>query len=90
MRILRWLLFALLVPVAASAQILAPQINLSGNIVCQGFPCVNTGTLVFTSDANQQHLSLQFQKTARRREEIWSARALAIKRAGHLWVWSAY
>jgi hypothetical protein len=52
MRILRWLLFALLVPVAASAQILAPQINLSGNIGCQGFPCVNTGTLVFTSDAN--------------------------------------
>jgi hypothetical protein len=43
----------------------------------------------FTSDANQQHLSLQFQKTERRREEIWSARALAIKRAGHLWFWSA-
>jgi hypothetical protein len=52
MRILRWLLFALLMPVGASAQIQVPQINLSGNIGCQGFPCVNTGTLVFASDAN--------------------------------------
>ena len=52
MRILRYLLLALVGSVAAPAQIQVPQINLSGNIGCQGFPCVNTGTLVFTSDAN--------------------------------------
>lgn len=36
----------------AYAQILPPQLNLTGNIGCQGFPCVNSGTLVFTSDAD--------------------------------------
>jgi hypothetical protein len=36
----------------ASAQIPAPQIALTGNIGCQGFPCVNNGTLIFTSDAD--------------------------------------
>lgn len=51
MRILKPLLFALLA-VPVTAQIPAPQINLSGNIGCQGFPCVNSGTLIFTSDAN--------------------------------------
>lgn len=46
------LLLALLIG-TASAQIPAPQLNLSGNIGCQGFPCVNSGTLVFSSDANR-------------------------------------
>ena len=45
--------FACLLFVASAfAQIPAPQINLSGNIGCQGFPCTNSGTLVFASDAN--------------------------------------
>ena len=44
----RLLQFALLFSGIASAQILPPQINLSGNIGCQGFPCVNNGTLVMT------------------------------------------
>lgn len=37
----------------AAAQIPAPQINLSGNIGCQGFPCVNNGTLNMATDANR-------------------------------------
>lgn len=36
----------------AAAQVPAPQLNLTGNIGCQGFPCLNSGTLVFASDAN--------------------------------------
>ena len=47
-RYLIFLLFAL----PAMAQIPAPQINLTGNIGCQGFPCVNNGILNLTSDAN--------------------------------------
>jgi trimeric autotransporter adhesin len=34
------------------AQIPQPPINLSNAIGCQGFPCLNSGTLQFTSDAN--------------------------------------
>lgn len=50
---LRSLIFGvLLAATSISAQIPVPQLNLSGNIGCQGFPCVNSGTLVFTSDAN--------------------------------------
>jgi len=37
---------------AAFPQIPAPQINLTGNIGCQGFPCLNSGTLSLTTDAN--------------------------------------
>jgi hypothetical protein len=36
----------------AVSQIPAPQINLTGNLGCQGFPCFNNGTLIFASDAN--------------------------------------
>lgn len=51
---MRKLLGTLLLSFAAmlGAQIPAPQINLSGNIGCQGFPCVNNGTLILASDAN--------------------------------------
>jgi hypothetical protein len=41
-----------LLPWSAKSQIPAPQINLTGNIGCQGFPCVNNGTLNLTSDAD--------------------------------------
>ena len=51
MRLFKPLIFALFA-VPVMAQIPAPQINLSGNIGCEGFPCVNSGTLVFTSDAD--------------------------------------
>lgn len=44
--------FLLFCSFSAQAQIQAPQIGLSGNIGCVGFPCVNTGTLIFSSDAN--------------------------------------
>jgi len=37
---------------AAFPQIPAPQINLTGNIGCQGFPCLNSGTLSLSTDAN--------------------------------------
>lgn len=46
------LILALLMAFPALGQIVAPQINLTGNIGCQGFPCLNTGTLNFTADAN--------------------------------------
>ena len=52
MKIFKYLIFALLVPLSVFAQIPVPQINLTGNIGCQGFPCVNSGTLVFAADAN--------------------------------------
>ena len=48
--------FALMITlfsIAVSAQVPAPQINLTGNIGCQGFPCVNTGTLIMATDANR-------------------------------------
>ena len=37
----------------AHAQILAPQISLTGNIGCVGFPCLNNGTLIMATDANR-------------------------------------
>lgn len=43
------LMFAL--PVCA--QIPAPQIPLTGNIGCAGFPCLNNGTLIMASDADR-------------------------------------
>lgn len=46
------MLAALGVP-SVEAQIPVPQINLTGNIGCQGFPCVNNGTLIMSSDANR-------------------------------------
>lgn len=36
----------------AAAQVPAPQLNLTGNIGCQGFPCVNSGTTTLAFDAN--------------------------------------
>lgn len=36
----------------AYPQIPSPQINLTGNIGCQGFPCLNTGTLNLAVDGN--------------------------------------
>src|ERR1035437_2950190 len=33
------------------AQIPVPQINLTGNLGCQGFPCLNSGTLIYATDA---------------------------------------
>jgi len=37
----------------------APQINVSGNVGCVGFPCLNSGALNFTADANQTMTALQ-------------------------------
>jgi len=45
--------FVLAVCASCAAQIPAPQINLTGNIGCQGFPCVNNGILIFSSDADR-------------------------------------
>lgn len=50
--IIKTLILAILTAFPALAQIPAPQINLTGNIGCQGFPCVNNGTLIMPSDAN--------------------------------------
>lgn len=44
-------LWAIAIPLMA--QVPTPQINLTGNIGCQGFPCLNSGTVVFHSDADQ-------------------------------------
>lgn len=54
MRLLKPLILALfgLLASVGVAQIPPPQINLSGNIGCAGFPCVNNGTLNLTIDAN--------------------------------------
>lgn len=46
------LVFIALLAVPAFAQIPAPQIPLTGNIGCSGFPCQNNGTLIVPSDAN--------------------------------------
>lgn len=46
------LFWILLLSVPLAAQIPVPQLNLTGNIGCQGFPCVNSGTLVLASDSN--------------------------------------
>lgn len=40
-------------------QIPAPQINLTGNIGCAGFPCLNNGPLSLTSDANHSMTALE-------------------------------
>ena len=47
-RILQFVLFSAKV---LSAQIQSPQLNLTGNIGCQGFPCLNNGTLIM-ADTN--------------------------------------
>lgn len=61
MRIFKTLIVAVLMafPWLADAQIPTPQINLSGNIGCQGFPCLNNGTLVMASDANRTMTALE-------------------------------
>jgi hypothetical protein len=53
MRYLRLIVFLIAATIPVAGQIPAPQLNLSGNIGCQGFPCLNNGTLVFSSDANR-------------------------------------
>ena len=54
MRLLKPIVLALfmLCPWLLDGQVSVPQLNLSGNIGCIGFPCVNTGTYVLASDAN--------------------------------------
>jgi len=37
----------------------APQLNVSGNVGCVGFPCLNSGALNFSADANQTMTALQ-------------------------------
>jgi hypothetical protein len=49
---MRVVLLLLISAFTAMAQVPVPQINLTGNIGCQGFPCVNSGTLVFANDAD--------------------------------------
>ena len=39
--------------------ITSPQIPLTGNVGCQGFPCVNTGTLVMASDADRNMTAME-------------------------------
>ena len=43
----------------ALAQIPSPQINLTGNIGCVGFPCVNSGTLIMSADADRTMTALE-------------------------------
>lgn len=49
---LRYLLLALF-SITAAAQIPAPQLPLTGNIGCAGFPCLNNGTLIMAADADR-------------------------------------
>ena len=49
MKRLGWLL---LIAAPMLAQVPVPQLGLTGNIGCQGFPCVNSGTLIMATDAN--------------------------------------
>lgn len=55
MRLLKPIILAITMLLASVGltQIPAPQINLSGNLGCQGFPCLNNGTLIMASDANR-------------------------------------
>ena len=43
----------------AIAQIPSPQINLTGNIGCVGFPCLNSGTLIMSADADRTMTALE-------------------------------
>ena len=52
MRLIRFFLALAFLTGLAQAQIAPPQINLSGNVGTQGFPLLNSGTIIFTSDAN--------------------------------------
>ncbi len=52
MRTLYRIIFVLLISAKIAAQIPAPQINLTGNLGCEGFPCLNNGTLILSSDAD--------------------------------------
>ena len=50
----------LVTPVLAQNHIITPpQINLTGNTGCQGFPCVNTGTLVMATDADRNMTAME-------------------------------
>jgi len=51
--------FFLMMSGVMQGQIPAPQINLSGNIGCQGFPCINSVTLIMTTDANRTMTALE-------------------------------
>lgn len=54
MRLLKSLFLALfmLCPWPLEGQVPVPQLNLSGNVGCIGFPCVNTGTYVIAADTD--------------------------------------
>jgi hypothetical protein len=75
-RLYRLLIFTIFAG-SAIAQIPAPQINLSGNIGCQGFPCVNTGTLIMASDTNR---ALTAQETSAFSIEVTSSVSLTATR----------
>lgn len=49
---MKTLLLAFCFASALAAQVPAPQLNLTGNIGCQGFPCVNSGITTLAFDAN--------------------------------------
>jgi hypothetical protein len=55
------LIIALGLPVTVLGQtaIVAPQVAVTGNVGCVGFPCLNSGALNFTADANQTMTALQ-------------------------------
>lgn len=53
LRMRKFVFAVLLVAATAFAQIPAPQIPLTGNLGCAGFPCVNSGTLIMGADANR-------------------------------------
>ena len=52
MRIFRFLFTLAFFTGLTQPQVAPPQINLGGNIGAQGFPVLNSGTMVFASDAN--------------------------------------
>ena len=75
----RIVLFTLLfLAVASFAQIPVPQINLTGNIGCQGFPCVNTGTLVLGFDADHY---MTVQETSAEYIKVTSSVSLTVTRS---------
>jgi len=53
MRILALISIFVSLSFTAVGQISSPQIPLTGNIGCQGFPCLNNGTLIMATDADR-------------------------------------
>lgn len=77
MRILKAVLLSLLMAFPGLAQIPAPQIPLSGNVGCAGFPCSNSGTLVMSTDANR---SMTAQETSATNIKVMSSVSLTATR----------